>query len=289
MNEIVKFHNDLNTVVMRNWKPLEMNIFFGIISKMKDRGNRKITFSIDELRDLTDKKENKQFKRWTDSMIEVSKKINQLNYYYEDEDRYVVMSLFSMFEVNKKEYSLNIKVSEHFEYILNQLNANFTSYELKEFTNLRSSFSKTMYRLLKQWRTVGRKRFSVEEFYMLLDIPESYSKGTVDKQILNKVIEELNQYFNNLKVKKIQQNTRGNPITHYEFTWIPEKTGKWDPYKYNYRNGKKLGIEPDWLKKEKQDSSINKEKRNINIENQDEETQKAIDEFHKKLKEYKDR
>lgn len=286
MREVVKFHNDLNTVVMRNWSPLEMNIFFGIISKMRDKGNRKITFSIDELRELTDKKENRQAKRWTDSMIDVSKKINQLNYYYEDEDRYVVMSLFSMFEVNKKEHSLNIKVSEHFEYILNQLNANFTSYELKEFTNLRSSFSKTMYRLLKQWRTVGKKRFSVEEFYMLLDIPSSYSKGTVDRQVINKVINELSQYFKNLKVKKIQQNTRGNPITHYEFTWLPEKTEKWDPTKYNYRNNQRHAVEPDWLKKERENQ------KNSNSQNADDidlETQKAIDEFHKKLKEYKDR
>ncbi|WP_312573998.1 replication initiation protein, partial [Staphylococcus saprophyticus] len=85
----------------------------------------------------------------------------QLNYYYEDEERYVLMMLFSMFEVNKKEQTLTIQVSEHFDYVLNQLNATFTSYELREFTELRSSYSKSMYRLLKQWRTVGKKRFSV--------------------------------------------------------------------------------------------------------------------------------
>lgn len=233
MNEVVKYHNDLNTVVMRNWTPLEMNIFFSIISKMRDKGTQKVTFSVDELRELTEKKENRQPKRWNEAMIDVSRKISQLNYYYEDNDHYILMMLFSMFDVNKREQTLTIKVSEHFEYILNRLNVSFTTYELREFTNLKSSYSKTMYRLLKQWRTIGKKRFSVEEFRMLLDVPKSYSKGTIDKQILKPIKEELSTYFNNLKIKKIQENTRGNPITHYEFTWQPEHTEPWLENKYD--------------------------------------------------------
>ena len=249
MTEVVKYHNDLNTVVMRNWKPVEMNIFFGIIAKLRDKDTRKVIFSTDELREMTDTAGNKNINRWNKAMIEVSQKVSQLNYYYEDEERYVLMMLFSMFEVNKKEQTLTVQVSEHFDYVLNQLNATFTSYELREFTGLRSSYSKSMYRLLKQWRTVGKKRFSVDEFSMLLDIPNSYSKGMVDRQIINPIIDELSNYFDNLKVKKIKENTRGNPITHYEFTWTPEKTGQWIENKYKKRSKKKETV-PDWLGKE---------------------------------------
>ena len=245
MTEVVKYHNDLNTVVMRNWKPVEMNIFFGIIAKLRDKDTRKVIFSTDELREMTDTAGNKNINRWNKAMIEVSQKVSQLNYYYEDEERYVLMMLFSMFEVNKKEQTLTVQVSEHFDYVLNQLNATFTSYELREFTELRSSYSKSMYRLLKQWRTVGKKRFSVDEFSMLLDIPNSYSKGMVDRQIINPIIDELSNYFDNLKVKKIKENTRGNPITHYEFTWTPEKTGQWIENKYKKRSKKKETV-PDW-------------------------------------------
>lgn len=249
MTEVVKYHNDLNTVVMRNWKPVEMNIFFGIIAKLRDKDTRKVIFSTDELREMTDTAGNKNINRWNKAMIEVSQKVSQLNYYYEDEERYVLMMLFSTFEVNKKEQTLTVQVSEHFDYVLNQLNATFTSYELREFTELRSSYSKSMYRLLKQWRTVGKKRFSVDEFSILLDIPNSYSKGMVDRQIINPIIDELSNYFDNLKVKKIKENTRGNPITHYEFTWTPEKTGQWIENKYKKRSKKKETV-PDWLGKE---------------------------------------
>lgn len=247
MTEVVKYHNDLNTVVMRNWKPVEMNIFFGIIAKLRDKDTRKVVFSTDELREMTDTAGNKNIQRWNKAMIEVSQKVSQLNYYYEDEERYILMMLFSMFEVSKKEQTLTVQVSEHFDYVLNQLNATFTSYELREFTELRSSYSKSMYRLLKQWRTVGKKRFSVDEFSILLDIPKSYSKGMVDRQIINPIIDELSNYFDNLKVKKIKENTRGNPITHYEFTWTPEKTGQWIEDKYIKHSKKKESL-PDWFK-----------------------------------------
>ena len=268
MTEVVKYHNDLNTVVMRSWKPVEMNIFFGIIAKLRDKDTRKIIFSTDELREMTDTAGNKNLKRWNKAMIDVSQKVSQLNYYYEDEERYVLMMLFSMFEVNKKEQTLTIQVSEHFDYVLNQLNATFTSYELREFTELRSSYSKSMYRLLKQWRTVGKKRFSVDEFSILLDVPKSYSKGMIDRQIINPITEELSNFFNNLIVKKIKKNTRGNPITHYEFTWIPEKTGKWVKNKYDKKfigSGKTVRKEklPEWAKEDyiqPQETMLPKEK-----------------------------
>ncbi|MDN6731524.1 MAG: RepB family plasmid replication initiator protein [Lactococcus lactis] len=253
MTEVVKYHNDLNTVVMRNWKPIEMNIFFGIIAKARDKDTRKLIFSTDELREMTDTAGNKNVSRWNKAMIDVSQKVSQLSYYYEDEERYVLMMLFSMFEVNKKDQTLTIQVSEYFDYVLNQLNATFTSYELREFTELRSSYSKSMYRLLKQWRTVGKKRFSVDEFSMLLDVPKSYSKGMIDRQIISPIIEELSKFFDNLKVKKIKHNTRGNPITHYEFTWKPEKTEKWVENKYNKKSvssSKTVRNEtlPEWAK-----------------------------------------
>ena len=112
-----------------------------------------------------------------------------------------------------------------------------------------------MYRLLKQWRTVGKKRFSVDEFSILLDVPRSYSKGMIDRQIIDPITEELSNFFDNLIVKKIKKNTRGNPITHYEFTWTPEKTGKWVKNKYDKKfigSGKTVRKEklPEWAKED---------------------------------------
>lgn len=40
----------------------------------------------------------------------------------------------------------------YFGYLLNYLNANFTSFELLEFQNISGKYAKTLYRLLKQWK-----------------------------------------------------------------------------------------------------------------------------------------
>ncbi len=53
-HEIVKHHNDLNTIPMRNWSSEEMNFFFGIIAKMRDKGTKIVEFSDKELRGLAD-------------------------------------------------------------------------------------------------------------------------------------------------------------------------------------------------------------------------------------------
>lgn len=76
----------------------------------------------------------------------------------------------------KRELTLTVEISEIFEYVINQLNADFASYELREFINLKSSYSKNV-SFIKQWRTVDKKIFLIQEFYLLLDIPKKYSKG----------------------------------------------------------------------------------------------------------------
>lgn len=273
---------------MRKWTTEEMNFFFTIIAKMKNKGTDEVTFNTDELKELV-KFDPKNYGRWSKTMENVADKITDLKYRERTSSSYVVMPLFQYFKVDLSAKSVTVQVTSKFEYILNQLQWQFTYYKLEDFIEIRSTYAKTMFRLLKQWKTVGRLELSIKELRQTLDVPKSYNISSIDRAVIKPIKSELLMYFKHLKIKKIKSNKKGNPVIAYEFIWTPEKTDKWDPYKYNYRNGKELGIEPDWLKQEKQDSSINKEKRNINIEDQDEETQKAIDEFHKKLKEYKDR
>lgn len=78
------------------------------------------------------------------------------------------MNLFTKFKSkwtdDLSDLEIQIKVSDEFEYVLNKLNSEFTFYELIEFTQIRSTYAKTIYRLLKQWRTLGKKEFSLEDF-----------------------------------------------------------------------------------------------------------------------------
>lgn len=230
-NEVVKHHNDLNTVIMRKWTADEMNFFFAIVAKVRDEGTRLMKFDTDELRILASK--DFHLERWGQTMKSVADKVVDLKYYERTEHSYAVMNLFSYFRVDEKERIVEVEVSSKFEYVVNKLEAQFTQYELAEFTNIRSTYAKTAYRLLKQWRTVGRREFMIAEFRTLLDMPDYYKPSEIDRLVLKPIKEQLSPYFQNLKVKKIKSNKRGTPVLGYEFTWKKEVTEAYDPHKYD--------------------------------------------------------
>ena len=230
-NEVVKHHNDLNTVIMRKWSSEEMNFFFAIITKVRDEGTRLMKFDTDELRNLASK--DFHLERWSQTMKSVADKVVDLKYYERTEHSYAVMNLFSYFRVDEKERIVEVEVSSKFEYVINKLEAQFTQYELAEFTNIRSTYAKTAYRLLKQWRTVGRKEFKIDEFKTLLDMPAGYKSSEIDRAVVKQILKQLSPYFVDLKVKKIKSNKRGTPVLGYEFTWKKEVTEAYDPHKYD--------------------------------------------------------
>lgn len=247
VNEIVKYHNDLNNLQFKDFTKEELNVFFSIISAVREKGSRKVVidkFDIIRLANYTLER-NADFKQVIENLVT---NVGNLRYIIDTPTRYGFVSLFQTFSVDwSNGYSdmvIKAQVSEEFEYALNKLQANFTLFELEEFTSLTSIYSKALYRYLKQWRTVGKKRFSMEEFRDILAIPKSYKASDIDKRVLKYINRDFPQFFKNFKIKKIKENKRGNPIVAYEFTWTPEKTGTWIENKYKKP---KKEISPEWL------------------------------------------
>lgn len=235
-NEMVKHHNDLNTVIMRKWTTEEMNFFFAIIAKARDKGTSDLVFDKYQLAKLANYSIQHN-KRFYDTMDSLANNISQLRYIEKTKNSIEYMPLFTRFKVewedDLSDMQAQVSVSPLFEYILNKLSANFTQYELQEFTSIRSTYAKTAYRLLKQWRTVGRKEFSIDEFKLLLDMPDSYKSSEIDRAVITPILKQLSPYFEDLKVKKIKSKKRGNPVLGYEFTWKKEVAGTYDPDKFN--------------------------------------------------------
>lgn len=248
MNHTVKYHNDLNSVSMRKWTADEMNLFFTIIAKIKNAGVREITLDTEDLKGLI-KFKSRHKNRWNNVLIGVSEKISELKYRYEDDRYYRIMNLFTFFEIDKEKPSLKVAVSEQFEYVLNRLELNFTYYKLDDFVDIKSTYAKTAYRLFKQWKTIGKTSFKIDDLKASFAIPESYNISAIDRAVIKPIMSELPDYFENLKVKKIKSNTRGTPVIGYEFTWNPEKTGTWIDGKYD-----KDSLN-DWMKKNSTDNS----------------------------------
>ena len=259
-NEVVKHHNDLNTVIMRKWTAEEMNFFFAIIAKARDKGTSDLVFDKYQLAELANYSIEHN-KRFYDTMDSLANNISQLRYIEKTKNSIEYMPLFTRFKVEWEEdlsdMQAQVSVSPLFEYILNKLSANFTQYELQEFTSIRSTYAKTAYRLLKQWRTVGRKEFKIDEFKLLLDMPASYKSSEIDRAVITPILKQLSPYFEDLKVKKIKSKKRGNPVLAYEFTWKKEVTGTYEQGKFDKpksepkkasksKSSKKTNV-PEWV------------------------------------------
>ncbi|MDT2866483.1 replication initiation protein [Vagococcus carniphilus] len=216
MNELtVKYKNELNTIPMRKFNAKEMDLFFSICAKMKNKSTNTVRFEFEDLRGLSDYKMTAT-NHFVKDLDNVYTKMLGLNYREEDDTKIKRFVLFTDFEIDKEEKYVEISVNQKLEYILNQLSSEFTQFELQEFTSLSSSYSKTMYRLLKQFKSTGFYTVKMDEFRELLDIPNSYKMGNIDQQILNPIRKELSQYFEPFKIKKIKAK-KGNRIDRLEF------------------------------------------------------------------------
>lgn len=231
-NEIVKYGNQLNAVPFRNFKSNEMNLFFSIVSRMREKGTRKVTFQFDELKRLSN------FSRNGDngnSFYEFSKstytKMLGLNMFNEEDGEFHAWVLFTDFVISNHSKTITISVNPDLQPVLNNI-AQWTRFGLEEFVNLRSSYSKTMFRLLKQYRTQGKKYYSIDEFRYLLDIPDSYRASTIDDRVLGPIKEELSPIFAGFKIKKeyrgYKKGGKGSKIIGYTFTFKPEDPNKND-------------------------------------------------------------
>jgi len=223
MNEIkVKHANELNRVPMRGFTATEMDLFFSLCAKMKDKDTQKIQFSFETLRELSDYKPTAT-KRFANDLENVYDKMLQLTYRTYENGVREKFVLFTGFKIDENKQYVEISVNPDLKHILNELSSEFVKYELVEFTNIRSSYAKTMYRFLKQYRATGFFKIKIEDFKELLDIPKSYQMSDIDRRVLKPIKNELNAFFNPLDIKKIKAR-KGNRIAMLEvrFKEIPK-------------------------------------------------------------------
>lgn len=224
-NEIVKYDPELNTIPLRKFTPVEMNLFFSIVSRMRDKGDETVRFSFDQLKELSAYKPTAN-NRFIDDIESTYQKILGLRFGRRSKDglhrEFFVM--FTEFEINghADDPYVDIKIYPKAIKLLNELES-WVRYALSEFRALKSSYAKTMFRLLKQFRTTGYAYFSVADFNELLDVPKSYKSSNINQSVLKPIKEELTPLFRGLTVRKKYGKGRGKPVIGYSFTWKPEK------------------------------------------------------------------
>lgn len=218
----VNYKNELNMVPMKNFNSKEMDLFFSICAKIKNQNLHDIRFYFEDLKEMSDY----QFTgnaRFINDLENVYKKMLGLTYRTEDIDdngdeiiRHFI--LFNEFQINKTQQFVDISVNPKLEHVLNNLTSNYSKFELSAFTQIKSRYTKTLFRLLMQFKNTGLYVVSLDDFKELLDVPKSYRMTNIDQTVLNPALDELQTYFKDLKLEKIKAR-KGNKIEKLKFTF----------------------------------------------------------------------
>ncbi len=253
-NEIVKYNNYMNTLNFKNFGVSDFDFLMVLCAKLKDKGTDKVTLTFVELRYLTGYKQtsNEQFIK---DLRRMNEKLQKVTACIETKQEILSFVLFPTFVIHKEKQTLTICVNEYFKFILNDVVQNFTIFELLEFTSLSSKYSKTLYRLLKQWRTQGEYIFhDIADFREKMDIPESFSNKIMIRDCIKRAVEEisaLNKSFENFKFECMYDiHKRGKPLVGLKFSWKAEERKaieRNDPFppskSKNYKKSKFTDIE----------------------------------------------
>ncbi|END1833511.1 RepB family plasmid replication initiator protein [Shigella flexneri] len=247
--ETVVYKNELNLVPLRDFTSTEINLFFSMCNKLKEKDTDELKIPFAELKHLSSYEQTEK-KRFINDLKRIYDKVLNLTYTEYSGLSFKKFVLFTAYEVNADDEYLTISVNDKLKNILNELTGDFTKFELEELTHIKSTYSKNMYRLLKQYRHTGYYKIHIDDFRERLDVPKSYRMTNVNTSVLKPIIKELSPLFENLKINKVKAK-KGRKIEWLEFVFSPERRtfSKKQPQSVKetnkgYRNREKT---PEWI------------------------------------------
>ncbi|MCM3073604.1 RepB family plasmid replication initiator protein [Staphylococcus equorum] len=254
--ETVVYQNALNLVPLRKFTSTEIDLFFAMCNKLKEKDCETLTLTFDELKELSSYNPDiRHMNKFVTDLQHVYSKMLNINYTIRTDNKITSFVLFYKYEIDLNEKTLQVSTAPDLKHILNELTGNFTKFELQEMTQLKSTYSKNMFRLLKQYKHTGYFKIQIDDFRERLDVPKSYKMNDINKRVLNPIIKELGFIFKDLNITKISAK-KSRKIESLEFTFKPEKRihSKRQPEMSNVgKNNQNINREmtPEWLENKK--------------------------------------
>lgn len=224
MNEIAKQHNDLIDLPLRRFNASEIDILNAICYRCQEKETKEVVLHFNEIKQLShyQAKDDVRFYKDIESMGD---KLFSLHMKIGTDREYTKFVLFPTYKVSEEKQTLTVRVAEEFAYLLNELSGNYTSLELQESAQLKSTYAKSIYKKLRKYRDTGIWRVTIEDFRKYLDIPNSYKIGDLPLKIIRPSIAELKPFFDGLSYETEYRKKagRGRPaVSGYVFTFKPQ-------------------------------------------------------------------
>ncbi len=233
-NTYTTYHNNANKVNLGKLSEREANLLFAIFQRLKDQGNTLIRFEPQDLKRMIMVKSNLTNRQLLQILKNLLDNIGGANFWiirehvengeiYEDHTSYMLFKQFDI-RIHKPtqtiEY-LEVQLNDSYHYLLNNLGmgGQYTSFKLLEFQRVRGKYAKTLYRLLKQYKSTGILSVEWTQFRELLDIPKDYKMENIDQKVLTPSLKELRKIypFEHLSYKKERKSHDKRKVTHIDF------------------------------------------------------------------------
>ncbi|PDW80723.1 replication A protein [Helicobacter pylori] len=226
------YHNNANKVNLGKLSEREANLLFAIFQRLKDQGNTLIRFEPQDLkrmlgikisydnltrtaRSMWNKIKTADFWEVRDIIVNGRECVSEKNYML-----FQVCEIVSDKETREFLY-MDIQLNTGYNYLLNNLGmgGQYTSFKLLEFQRVRGKYAKTLYRLLKQYKSTGILSVEWSQFRELLDIPKDYKMENIDQKVLTPSLKELHKIypFEHLSYKKERRSHDKRKVTHIDF------------------------------------------------------------------------
>ncbi|MGL2673651.1 replication initiation protein [Helicobacter pylori] len=231
-NAYTTYHNNANKVNLGKLSEREANLLFAIFQRLKDQGNTLIRFEPQDLRimlgikisydnltrtarSMWNKIKTADFWEVRDIIVNGRECVSEKNYML-----FQVCEIVSDKETREFLY-MDIQLNTSYNYLLNNLGmgGQYTSFKLLEFQKVRGKYAKTLYRLLKQYKSTGILSVEWTQFRELLDIPKDYEMRNIDQKVLTTSLKELRKIypFEHLSYKKERKSHDKRKVTHIDF------------------------------------------------------------------------
>ena len=227
-NKLIYQHNVI-TSGRYDYSACMLDILFMVLSGL-EVGKLEYTIHVQDIEAITGRKWNlKQLREATESIgsrmfeIETHEQIRQI-WLFSNVDYILGTGSFTV--------GINPKASPYFF----ELKNNFTAMQLKSVLNCSSKYAKRLYAIACQWRSVGSKRFEIEELKKML--------GLIDKKG-NEQFERISDF--KIKVLDVAKK-QINENTDIEIDFELKKRGRsfhWITLHINSQKFKQLEIEFD--------------------------------------------
>nr|WP_011117042.1 replication initiation protein [Helicobacter pylori]AAM22661.1 replication initiation protein A [Helicobacter pylori] len=223
----ITYHNNANKVNLGKLSEREANLLFAIFQRLKDQGNTLIRFEPQDLKRMLNIDISNE--RLSEVVIKLWDSIKTADFWKISEtETSIIQENYMLFsrckiELNKPSKDLKyleIQLNDNYQYLLNNLGmGQYTSFNLLEFQRVRGKYAKTLYRLLKQYKSTGILSVEWSQFRELLDIPKDYDMTNIDKFVLKIALKELQKIypFEHLSYKKERKSHDKRKVTHIDF------------------------------------------------------------------------